>query len=288
VFDRRTLLTGLPLLAATPVLAAGDRFAPLRRAIAGIERNAGGPIGVALIDTQSGARFNHRAADRFPLCSTFKLLLAARLLHGADTGEWAMSDRLPVTKADMLFNAPFTQMRIGGTASLLELAEAMAVVSDNPAANIALARIGGPAALTRWLRSIGDQTTRLDRNEPEMNNETPGDPRDTTTPMAMLTTCRALVEGRSLSPAARTQLFAWMQASKTADTMIRAALPPGWREANKTGAGSWRARNIVSVITPPGRKPIWVAAYLFAAKSELEERNRQFVPLGRAIVDSLG
>lgn len=283
MIDRRMLMTGLPLLAA----AAPDRFAPLRRAITAVERSAGGAIGISLLDTHTGERFGHRANDRFPLCSTFKLLLAARLLHGADKGQWAMTERLPVTKADMLFNAPFTEKRIGGTASLLELAQAMAVLSDNPAANIALAKVGGPAALTAWLRSIADQTTRIDRNELEINNETPGDPRDTTTPAAMLATSRALVEGRILSPAARRKLFGWMQASKTADTMIRAALPPGWQEANKTGAGSWRARNIVSVITPPGRKPIWVAAYLFAARSELAERNRQFVPLGRAIVESV-
>ncbi|WP_372914754.1 class A beta-lactamase [Sandarakinorhabdus sp.] len=287
MFDRRQLIGALPALVAAPALAGADRFAALRRAIAQIERSAGGPIGIALIDTHTGDGFNHRANNRFPLCSTFKLLLAARLLHGADSREWAMNDRLPVTQANMLFNAPFTQKRVGGSASLLELAEAMAVLSDNPAANIAVAHIGGPAALTRWLRAGGDDVTRLDRVEPDMNNETPGDPRDTTTPAAMLATCRRLAEGRILSPAARAQLFAWMAASRTADTMIRAALPPGWQEANKTGAGSWRARNIVSVITPPGRKPIWLAAYLFAAKSELEERNRQFVPLGRAIVDSV-
>lgn len=283
MINRRTLIAGLPLLGA----AAPDRFAPLRRAVAAIEHSAGGPIGVALIDTHSGAQFQHRAGERFPLCSTFKLLLAARLLHGADRGEWRLDDRLPVRRDDMLFNAPFTEKRIGGSASLLELAEAMCVLSDNPAANIGLARIGGPAALTTWLRGIGDNVTRLDRNEPEMNNETLGDPRDTTTPAAMLATSRTLVAGRTLSAPARAQLWTWMQASKTADTMIRAALPPGWTEANKTGAGSWRARNIVSVITPPGRKPVWVAAYLFASKSELAERNRQFVTLGRAIVESL-
>ncbi len=288
MLDRRTLVAALPLLTAAPALAAPDRFAPLRRAIARIEHDAGGPIGVALIDTHSGARFSHRATSRFPLCSTFKLLLAARLLHGADRGLWQLSERLPVRREDMLNNAPFSETRIGGSASLAEMAEAMCVLSDNPAANLALARIGGPAGLTAWLRSLGDTTTRLDRMEPEMNNETPGDPRDTTTPAAMLATSRALIEGRILSPAARARLFGWMHASRTADTMIRAALPPGWAEANKTGAGSWRARNIVSHITPPGRRPIWVAAYLFAARSELAERNRQFVPLGRAIVESLG
>jgi beta-lactamase class A len=286
LITRRLLVSSLPLLAA-PALAA-DRFAPLRRAIPGIERAAGGPIGLALIDTATGARFMHRADQRFPLCSTFKLLLAARLLHGAQTGLWAMADRLAITRADMLNNAPFSQTRIGGSASLLEMAEAMVVLSDNPAANLALARVGGPAAMTAWLRSIGDRITRIDRNEPEMNNEVPGDPRDTTTPATMLATCRRLLTAGPLNAANRAQLLAWMAASRTADTMIRAALPPGWHESNKTGAGSWHARNIVSIITPPNRASIWLAAYLFAAKSELEERNRQFVPLGRAIVESLG
>lgn len=286
MISRRLVVSALPLL-ATPALAA-DRFVPLRRTIPGIERAAGGPIGIALIDTATGARFAHRADQRFPMCSTFKLLLAAQLLHGAQTGKWAMSDRLPVSRADMLNNAPFSQTRIGGSASLAELAEAMTVLSDNPAANLALTRIGGPAALTAWLRGIGDGITRLDRGEPEMNNETPGDPRDTTTPAAMLATCRRLLTGGPLSASNRAQLLQWMAASRTADTMIRAALPAGWREANKTGAGSWHARNIVSIITPPGRPPIWVAAFLFAARSELAERNRQFVPLGRAIVEAVG
>jgi beta-lactamase class A len=284
MFTRRAIVATLPLIAAAPALAAPDRFAGIKRTIAQIERDAGGPIGIALFDSHTGARFEHRAGNRFPLCSTFKLLLAARLLHGADTGEWRMADRLPVRSEDMLNPAPFTRPRIGGSASLMELAQAMVTLSDNPAANIALARIGGPAALTRWLRGTGDGITRLDRSEPDMNNETPGDPRDTTTPAAMLATCHRLLTGRVLSAAARAQLLGWMAASQTANTMIRAALPPGWTEANKTGAGSWRARNIVSIITPPGRRPIWLAAYLFAAKSELEERNRQFVPLGRAIV----
>ncbi len=199
-----------------------------------------------------------------------------------------MDERLPIRAADMLNNAPFSQTRIGSSASLLEMAEAMCVLSDNPAANLALARVGGPAALTAWLRQAGDTVTRLDRFEPAMNNEVPGDPRDTTTPAAMLATCRKLLAGPLLSAPARGQLLAWMAASRTADTMIRAGLPAGWHEANKTGAGEDHARNIVSIITPPGRPPIWVAAYLFAARSSLDARNSHFPGLGRAIVESLG
>jgi beta-lactamase class A len=287
MIDRRRFVAGLPLLASAPGLAAPDRFAPLRRAIAAIERSAGGPIGVALIDTGSGARFEHRGARRFPLCSTFKLLLAARLLHGAQTGRWALGDRLPVTRADMLSHAPFTEKRIGGTASIAELAEAMVINSDNPAANLGLRLIGGPQALTAWLRGVGDGITRIDRTEPTMNNETPGDPRDTTTPATMLATCRQLVTRGPLDAAHRARLAGWMAASETGNDMLRAALPAGWTEANKTGSGAWHARNIVSTITPPGRKPIWVAAYLFAAKSSLAERSRHFPVLGRAIVESL-
>jgi beta-lactamase class A len=293
MFTRRALIAGLPLVMANPASAASsrfsisDNFAPVRRVIPLIERSAGGPIGVAIIDSGSGARFEHRAQQRFPLCSTFKLLLAARLLHGAQTGRWAMTDRLPVLAADMMYHAPFTETRIGSTASLGELAEAMVTNSDNPAANLALRHIGGPAALTAWLRSIGDATTRIDRYEPAMNNETAGDPRDTTTPAAMLATSRRLATAGPLDAAGRATLFGWMGASVTADSMIRPALPAGWREGNKTGSGEWHARNIVSVITPPGRAPIWVAAYLYSAKATLAERSRHFPLLGRAIVESL-
>lgn len=286
MLTRRLVVAGLPLL-ATPAFAQADRFAPLRRAIADIERAAGGPIGVALLDSGSGARFAHRADQRFPLCSTFKLLLAARMLHGAQAGNWRATDRFPIQRADILGNSPFSETRVGDSASLTELAEAIVSLSDNTAANIGLARIGGPAALTAWLRTLGDTVTRLDRNEPELNNENPNDPRDTTTPAAMLAISRRLLTGAPLSTANRRDLMGWMAASRTADTMIRAGLPAGWKEANKTGAGEFQARNIISVITPPGRQPIWVAAYLLAAKSTLAQRNRHFVPLGRAIAASL-
>ncbi|MEI6419824.1 MAG: class A beta-lactamase [Sphingomonadales bacterium] len=282
-FTRRHLLAALP---ASPALAA-DRWAPLRAAVAKAEADAGGRLGLAVLDSGSGARFQHRGAERFPLCSTFKLLLAARLLHGADRGEWALTDRLPVTAADMLQPAPLTGSRIGGTASLAELAGAMVMQSDNPAANLGLKRVGGPAALTGWLRGLGDTTTRLDRYEPQMNNEVPDDPRDTTTPLSMLATSRRLLTGTDLSDAARAQLAGWMAASTTADTMLRAGLPPGWREANKTGAGADRARNIMAVITPPGRAPVFVAAYLFGKAADLEARNAYFPPLARALVAAL-
>lgn len=278
-----------PLLLALPALALGgagpDRWAALRAAVADTERSAGGPIGLMVRDTGSGAVFRHRADQRFPLCSTFKLLLAARLLAG---GAWRMEAALPVTAADMIDPAPVTRPRIGGTATLHELAAAMVTYSDNPAANIALRRIGGPAALTRWLRGLGDGITRLDRMEPELNNESPGDPRDTTTPAAMLATTERLLLGKVLAPAARAELIGWMTASQTGATMLRPALPARWTEAHKTGAGSDRARNIVSLITPPNRPPILVAAYLFARESTLEARNAPFPALGRAIVAALG
>jgi beta-lactamase class A len=283
-FSRRTVLAALP---ATPALAA-DRWAPLTAAIAQVERDSAGRLGLAVLDTGSGARFRHRGDERFPLCSTFKLLLAARLLHGADRGEWQLADRLPVAASDLLPPSPFTERRVGGTASLAELAGAMVMQSDNAAANLGLARVGGPAALTGWLRQTGDSVTRLDRNEPALNNETPGDPRDTSTPDAVLATTQRLLLGTMLSNAARAQLAGWMAGSVTADTMLRAGLPPGWREGNKTGAGADRTRNIIASITPPGRAPVLVAAYLFGKRADLATRNAHFPPLARALALALG
>ncbi len=299
MITRRTLVASLPLLGAAPAFALSDRFAPLRKAIATIEHDAGGPLGIALHDSATGERFLHRAGQRFPMCSTFKLLLAAKILKTREIGRPACRDMEEVAACprdeavkiladDIVAPSPFSKPLVGGFAKPLDLAQAMVTLSDNGATNAALRAIVTPAELTRWIRGLGDPVTRLDRNEPAMNSEDLSDPRDTTSPSAMLALSRALLSGRVLRVADRDLLLQWMADSQTGKDMIRAGLPAGWKEAHKTGASEWRARNIVSVITPPSGKRIWVAAYLFAAKSELAERNRHFPALGRAIAESVG
>ena len=138
--------------------------------------------------------------------------------------------------------------------TLAEICEAAMIVSDNTAGNLILAALGGPAGFTAYVRSLGDSITRLDRIEPDLNEAAPGDPRDTTTPLAMLGNVQKLVLGDALSAASREQLTKWMLGNKTGDTRLRAQLPAGWRTGDKTGAGERGTNNDVGVLWPPGRQ----------------------------------
>jgi beta-lactamase class A len=123
--------------------------------------------------------------------------------------------------------------------------------------------------------------TRLDRRETELNEAEPGDPRDTTTPVAMLETLRKTVLGTVLSTSGRERLTAWLVANKTGDKRLRAGVPTGWRVGDKTGTGSNNATNDVAIIWPPGRAPIIVAAYYAEARASHDERNAALSKVGR-------
>lgn len=152
-----------------------------------------------------------------------------------------------------------------------ELCAAAVELSDNPAANLLLAQIGGPAGLTRYLRSIGDEVTRLDRNELALNSNLRGDPRDTTTPYAMAHSVAGLVTGDVLSAAAREKLQSWLRASPTGARRIRAGIPRSWTAGDKTGTGANGAVNDVAVLWPPGRAPIVVAVYMSESSRPVAE-----------------
>ncbi len=262
---RRTVLAGIGATlvapaAARPLAFGGTRF---RAEVAALEQDARGRLGLVILDTASNARFAWRGDERFPMCSTFKALLAGAVLARVDAGRERLDRALPVAKADLLAYAPFARTRAGGTATIAELCAAAVGLSDNTAANLLLATIGGPAGLTRFLRSHGDVLTRLDRTEPTLNTALPGDPRDTTTPLAMAKTLRRLTLGPLLTPNSRQQLIAWMTAATTGGKRLRAGLPDGWRVADKTGTGANGSNNVVALLWPPGRaRPLVVASYL--------------------------
>jgi beta-lactamase class A len=278
-------MTGLPLLGATKAAFADEALAAeLRR----LESESGGRLGVSLLDTKDGARAGHRRDERFPLCSTFKAVLAAAVLRRVDVGEEQLARRVRFGAEAVLAYAPVTKTRVGGEGmTIAELCDAAVTLSDNTAANLLLAAIGGPAALTAFLRSIGDDVTRLDRTEPTLNEALPGDPRDTTTPDAMASTLRTLVVGEALSPGSRTQLVAWLVANKTGDARLRAGLPRGWRVGDKTGTGARGTANDIAAIWPedpaPGRAPLIVTAYLTGATVEAAQQNAVLAGVGRAV-----
>lgn len=255
------------------------------RSLREVEARAGGRMGVFALDTGTGRTITHRADERFAMCSTFKAALAAAVLAGNDRGEIALDQWIPYTDQDLLEYAPVTRAHVSEGGLIVDSLLAAAVEwSDNTAANLLLDRIGGPAGLTRFIRSVGDSVTRLDRTEPGLNSNLPADPRDTTTPRAMVELLRPILSGHVLSPANRDRLLEWMRACPTGTRRLRSGLPADWTAGDKTGTGARGACNDVAIVWPPGRAPILVACYLSDGEADAAKQNAAHAAVARWIV----
>jgi beta-lactamase class A len=250
-------------------------------AVAALERRHGGRLGVAVLDTANGRLRAHRGGERFPLCSTFKFLAAAFVLARVDRKEESLDRRIIYGKGDLVTYSPITEKYAGEGMAVGAICEAAVTLSDNTAGNLLLDSFGGPAGLTAYMRSLGDDMTRLDRRETALNEAMPGDPRDTTTPAAMAAALQKTVLGTALLPASRAQLVDWLVATKTGDKRLRAGVPKGWRVGDKTGSGGNNAANDVAVIWPSNRAPIVVAAYYVGADASDEQRSAVLAEVGR-------
>lgn len=294
--QRRQFSLGLIAAAALPLWGcagaghAASRDATARQwaeTLAGIERAAQGRLGVAMLDTGTGLALGWRQDERFAMASTFKLVLAGWMLALVDQGRERLDARVFYGREALVAYSPATASRAGegGGLTVGELCAATVSLSDNTAANLLLARHGGPAAFTAFVRSLGDGVTRLDRNEPTLNEAAVGDPRDTTTPQAMLQTMRKLVLGDALTPASRAWLQRWLVETSTGDKRLRAGVP-GWRVGDKTGtAGESGTANDIGVLWPPGgAAPVLVACYLTRSTAAPGQRDAAIADVARAVV----
>lgn len=266
---RRRLLFAL----ASLPLAAGARPTALEPAFAALERELNGELGLALIDAASGRTLGYRQDRRFPMCSTFKAVLAAAILARAERVPGLLDRRLPLPKSVFVDWSPITGKHADGELSVAQLCAAALQYSDNTAANVLLRELGGPAALTRYARTLGDERFRLDRWETGLNAATPGDERDTTTPLAMARTLRTLLLLDGLPPGRQGQLRDWMLGNTTGETRIRAAVPASWQVADKTGTGSYGSANDIAVIYRPDRTPLVLAIYTRQLMKDAEARS---------------
>jgi len=256
--------------------------------LAKIEADSGGRLGVAVLDTLAGARSGHRADERFAMCSTFKLLAAGAILARVDASKERLNRRVRFEARDIVPASAITKDRAGGDGmSLGELCEAAIIVSDNTAGNLLLAELGGPAGLTTYVRTLGDSVTRLDRIEPDLNEAVPGDPRDTTSPAAMVSNLHTLVLGNVLSAMAKNQLGRWLIGNRTGSPARRRVSPAGWRVGDKTGSGERGTTNDVGIIWPPGRAPILVSVYLTETSKTADQRNAILAAVGHATAAAL-
>lgn len=225
--------------------------------IAGLEQAYNAIIGLFAVNLDTDATVAHRSQDPFAMCSTFKTYAAARVLQMVERGQLTLDQKVFVDPAAIVANSPRTEPRAGAEMTLSELCEAALQVSDNTAANLLLHTIGGPPAITAFARSIGDERTRLDRWETELNSAVPGDPRDTSTPEALGGGYRALLDAEVPGPPQRRVLEGWMRANQTSS--MRAGLPPGWTSADKTGSGDYGSTNDVGIAYGPDGQRVLLA-----------------------------
>ena len=266
---RRLLLAG----AAMSVLAAcgnqttsradptvsdpAEPLPPIEQRLAALEQRHNAVVGLYAQNLDSQTEVGYRDGDPFAMCSTFKAYLAARVLQKDQAGELRLTDTVLVEPAELKPNSPRTEPNAGRQMTLSDLCAAAVQVSDNTAANLLLRTIGGPQAITAFARSIGDDRTRLDRWETELNSALPGDPRDTSTPRALGGGFVRVLTGDVLDAAHRTQLVDWMRANTTSS--MRGGLPPGWTTADKTGSGDYASTNDVGIAFGPNGERILLA-----------------------------
>jgi beta-lactamase class A len=273
----------LLLAASTPGSASdlGNRIRP-------IEQRTGARIGVAALDTGSGKRLDYRSEERFPMCSTFKFLAAAAALKRVDDGQEKLDRFITYGANDILEYAPVTKAHLkDGGMTLGALCAAAIEQSDNTAGNLLLDAIGGPAGLTKFVRGVGDEMTRLDRKEPELNSAIPGDERDTTSPAAMCADMQRLLLGNVLSESSRYQLEDWLRHNETGALMIRAGVPKTSTVGDKTGRCANGATNDVAIIRPLGRAPILIAIYSIGSTAPADDRAEAIAEAARAVVEFL-
>jgi beta-lactamase class A len=259
------------------------------RQLAEIEKRTGGRLGVSVLDTETNISLGYHEAERFPLCSTYKALAAGFVLARVDQGKEQLDRRVTFGKDVLVSYSPVTEKHAGADGmTLAELCEAAITLSDNTAGNLLLDSFGGPQALTDWLRTTGDDQTRLDRREPDLNEAKKDDPRDTTTPDAALDTLGLLALGNTLSDASSARLTEWLVASKTGGDRIKAGVPAAWKTGDKTGTGENGSAADIAILWPPDRGPILVAVYITGAAVPTKDLNGVFADIGKMVVAMVG
>jgi beta-lactamase class A len=279
MIDRRHFLVAASGLVLSPALA---EEAPL--ALAAYERDTGGRIGVYAENLSTGAKIAWRAEERFVMCSTFKASLAAFVLARVDSGEDHLEDMVAYGAKDILDYAPVAKQNLAqGAMSVADMCKAIVELSDNTCANLLLARVGGPAALTEFWRRAGDTVSRLDHDEPELNRSPPGDPHDTTTPAAMAGNLLRFLLGTVLSPDSREHLTEWMVGCKTGNNRLRGGLPGDWKVGDKTGNNGKDAAGDIAIAWPKSGGPVLVSVYTQGGSPTPQQLETVFKEIGATV-----
>jgi beta-lactamase class A len=247
------------------------------------EHLLGARIGVSIYDVKANDSWDYNGNAKFPLMSTFKVLACAKLLADVEKGLQSFDTSTVITTDSLINWSPITKKLVGEKISLKEACSAAMIMSDNTATNIVLKGIDGPKALTQFMRAIGDEVTRLDRIEPELNEALDGDKRDTTTPNAIVKSLHTLLFGDVLSQDSKVLLKQWMIDNKVTGSLLRSVLPEHWFIADRSGSGGFGSRGITAVVWSDKRTPLIISIYLTQTDATFAQRNKAIADIGKEI-----
>ncbi len=259
-------------LLASPMLWA-DNNNTIEEQLNTLEKYSQGRLGVALINTEDNSQITYRGEERFAMASTSKVMAVAAVLKASEKQAGLLDKNITIKKSDLVAYSPITEKHLTTGMTLAELSAATLQYSDNTAMNKILDYLGGPAKVTQFARSINDVTYRLDRKEPELNTAIHGDPRDTTSPIAMAKSLQALTLGDALGQSQRQQLVTWLKGNTTGDNSIKAGLPKHWVVGDKTGSGDYGTTNDIAVIWPENHAPLILVVYFTQQEQDAKYRK---------------
>ncbi len=261
-----------------------SHISSLKMQLKKLEATFGGHIGVYAVNTANNQHIEYHANKRFPMQSTFKLMLVANVLHKGIKDPSLLQQKINYSKQDIVFWSPVTKKHLKDGMTVQQLCAATTTYSDNTAANLLMKKFGGPKALTAFVHSLDKSLVfRINHYEVKLNSN-PKNIQDTSTPATMGKSLRLFAFGNFLSKSKRQQLLTWMREATTGSTRIRAGVPKGWLVADKTGTGDgYGVANDIGVIWPPNHKPIVVAIFTVKDKKNAV-RNDKIVAAATRIV----
>ena len=259
---------------------------PIQEKLSQLESSSGGRIGIYTINTANNEKIQYRADEKFPFCSTSKVMAVAAILKQSQMQANLLQKQIKYSQHDLDKSgyAPITKYHLHDGMSIAKLSEAALDYSDNSAMNLLIKILGNTQAITSYARSIQDNNFSLDRWEPELNSAIPGDNRDTTTPSAMANSLKQLVIGNALESRQRQQLTTWLKNNTTGNLRIRAGVPKDWVVGDKTGTGAYGTTNDIGVVWPTGCAPIIIVIYFTQHKKNAAPRDQIVASATRILI----
>lgn len=123
-------------------------------AIKTIEQQYHGRVGVSAINMATQQRFDYRANERFPMCSTYKWVVSALVLSHIQENPALAEKHIYYKKAELVGYPPETSKNVATGMMIEALAQAV-ILSDNTAANLLITQVGGSESLTDFARIHG-------------------------------------------------------------------------------------------------------------------------------------